>query len=340
MASHPIPGDPRAAGAPVTEPSAASARLEHTAAFYSSPGEYLDQVLAFVTAGLARAEPVLVAVPGPNIGLLREGLDRQADQVGFADMTAMGANPAWIIPRVRAFVDAHPGPPVRYVGEPIWETRTPAELTEATRHEALINLAFAGTAARILCPYDASRLAPGVIANAERTHPRLIRGGQVRPSDVYTTATLFPADCDQPLPAPPAGAASLTYRDNLAGVRAFVTEHAVQAGLPAGRAADLVIAVSELAANTVRHTAGDGVLHIWATGPEVLCQVRDTGYIGDPLVGRRPLPPDAGNGHGLRVVHQICDLVELRTSSTSGTTIRLHMRRPADGGQVWSSGRG
>jgi anti-sigma regulatory factor (Ser/Thr protein kinase) len=325
----------------VAEQPAEGAQFEHVAAFYRSTGEYLDQVLGFVTAGLARADPVLVAVPGPKIGLLRGGLHRQAAQVGFADMLTMGANPAWIIPRVRAFVDAHPGRPVRYVGEPIWETRTAAELNEATRHEALINLAFAGTTASILCPYDASGLAPGVIANAERTHPRLVRGGHLQPSDAYTAAPVFPADCDQPLPAPPDGAASLSYRYELAQVRAFVSEHAHRAGLPSGQAGDLVIAVSELAANTVRHTRAGGVLHMWATGREVICQVRDTGYIRDPLAGRRPLPPDAGSGHGLRVVYQICDLVELRTSSAGGTTIRLHMRLPAGaGGQVWGAGRG
>ena len=43
------------------------------------------------------------------------------------------------------------------------------------------------------------------------------------------------------------------------------------------------------------------------------------------LAGRRRPIPDAGRGHGLWVVNQLCDLVELRTGST-GTTVRLHMR--------------
>ena len=58
----------------------------------------------------------------------------------------------------------------------------------------------------------------------------------------------------QPLPRPPGRAAALTYRDDLAHVRAFAAAQARRAGLPAGRARDLVIAVSELAANTWRHT--------------------------------------------------------------------------------------
>ena len=43
----------------------------------------------------------------------------------------------------------------------------------------------------------------------------------------------------------------------------------------------------------------------------------------DPLVGRRR--PAEATGLGLWVVHQVCDLVELRTGP-AGTTIRTHMR--------------
>jgi anti-sigma regulatory factor (Ser/Thr protein kinase) len=300
-------------------------KFEHAAVLYRGTGEYLDAVLGFVGAGLERADPVLVAVPGPKVGLLRERLGGQAGRVSFADMTEMGANPAWIIPRVAAFADAHRGRAVRYVGEPVWETRTAAERCETTRHEALINLAFAGTAASILCPYDRTGLAPAVIADAGHTHPVLITGGRSHPSRAYPQAGVFPASCDRPLPRPPGSAAALTYRDDLAGVRSFAAEQARRAGLNAGRARDLVIAVSELAANTWRHTDASGTLHIWAAGGELLGQVHDSGHISDPLAGRRRPLPGAANGNGLWVVYQLCDLVELRTGRT-GTTIRLHIR--------------
>jgi anti-sigma regulatory factor (Ser/Thr protein kinase) len=300
-------------------------KFEHAAVLYRGTDEYLDAVLGFVAEGLERADPVLVAVPGAKVGLLREQLGGQAGRVSFADMTEMGANPAWIIPRVAAFADAHRGRPVRYVGEPVWETRTAAERCETTRHEALINLAFAGTAASILCPYDRTRLAPAVIADAEHTHPVLITGGRSYPSRAYPEAGVFPARCDRPLPRPPGSAAALTYRDDLAGVRSFAAGHARRAGLNPGRTRDLVIAVSELAANTWRHTDASGTLHIWAADGELLCQVHDSGHISDPLAGRRRPLPGAANGNGLWVVYQLCDLVELRTGRT-GTTIRLHIR--------------
>ena len=62
-----------------------------------------------------------------------------------------------------------------------------------------------------------------------------------------------------------------------------------------------------------------------AAGNELVCQVQDSGYIDDPLAGRRRPTADAGGGHGLWLVHQVCDLVELR-SAPGETVIRLHMR--------------
>jgi anti-sigma regulatory factor (Ser/Thr protein kinase) len=121
----------------------------------------------------------------------------------------------------------------------------------------------------------------------------------------------------------------LAYRDDLARVRAFTARHSHQAGLPDRRVRDLVIAVAELAANTLVHTSNPGTLGIWATTNEVICQVQDSGRIEDPLTGRlRPDPADGGGGRGLWVANQLCDLVEIRTGR-NGTRVRLHMRLPA-----------
>ena len=120
----------------------------------------------------------------------------------------------------------------------------------------------------------------------------------------------------------------LTYRDDLARVRACTTAHADRAGPPDRRVRDLVLAVEELAANTLKHTGGPGTLAIWTTPDDLICQVHDRGLIKEPLAGRfRPNPADLG-GRGLWVVNQLCDLVEIRTSRY-GTDIRLHMRLPA-----------
>lgn len=135
-----------------------------------------------------------------------------------------------------------------------------------------------------------------------------------------------------PLSTPPDGAELLWYRANLAAVREFTAVRARRAGLPPRRVSDLVIAVSELAANTLAHTSGPGMLTLWVTDDEIICQVQDQGQITDPLAGTvRPASDAPGGGRGLWVVHQVCDRVEIRTGP-AGTTVRVHMRpspRPA-----------
>ena len=298
--------------------------FRHVGFFYRTEDEYAATVARFLRDGLAAGEPVFAAIPPARIALVRDALGADAPRVEFADMTEMGRNPAWIIPRVLAFTGQHAGRRVRYVGEPAWAARTAAELREATRHEALINLAFAGTDADILCPYDTAGLPPAIITDAMRTHPLFLSDGDRGTSPVYAVPSQIPSSCSLPLPAPPHDAMFHTYRTDLSEVRALVLKHARDAGLTDARANDLVLAVSEVAANTLRHTQSQGTLTIWHEPDEIVCEIHDEGRITDPLAGRRRPAPDALGGHGLWLVHQLCDLVELR-SDESGTTIRMHM---------------
>jgi anti-sigma regulatory factor (Ser/Thr protein kinase) len=127
-----------------------------------------------------------------------------------------------------------------------------------------------------------------------------------------------------PLPVPTDDAMSYTYRSDLSQVRAKVLEQARECGLPEDRANDLVLAVSEVAANTLRHTQSSGTLRIWHDEHEIVCEIRDSGTIADPDPGGRKPPPGASGGHGLWLVRQVCDQVEL-ISDESGTIIRMHM---------------
>lgn len=120
---------------------------------------------------------------------------------------------------------------------------------------------------------------------------------------------------------------SYTYTTDLAAIRAVVYRYAREAGLPETRAIDLVLAVSEVAANTIRHAKSAGSLKIWYDSEEIVCQIEDEGLISDPLAGRRQPSLDAMGGHGLWIVHQVCDQVDMHSDET-GTTIRLHMKLP------------
>ncbi len=80
------------------------------------------------------------------------------------------------------------------------------------------------------------------------------------------------------------------YTTNLSEVRALAEKQARMAGLPDDRIVDFVIAVSEVAGNTVRHAKSPGSIEIWSDGDEVICEIRDDGVIADPQAGRRRRP--------------------------------------------------
>jgi anti-sigma regulatory factor (Ser/Thr protein kinase) len=119
------------------------------------------------------------------------------------------------------------------------------------------------------------------------------------------------------------------YTTNLSEVRSLAERHARKAGLAETRVGDFVIAVSEVAANTVRHAHSTGSMEIWTTAGELVCEIRDSGVISDPMAGRKPPPPDSDGGHGLWLVNQVCDRVELH-SDENGTVIRMHMSLRTD----------
>jgi anti-sigma regulatory factor (Ser/Thr protein kinase) len=298
----------------------------HLALFYRGRGEYLSALRGFLRASRVRGEAVLVAVPQRRAQLVRRELDGDLAQVALVDMAELGRNPARIIPALLTYAGKHRGQHVCCIGEPIWPGRTAAEIQEATRHEALINLAFRDSPVTIVCPYDRAGLPGSVMADAARTHPAIIKDRQETASARYL-GPHFPPRCNRALPRPPAHAEALGYCDDLRPVRRFVASRAKRAGLAPPRIPDLVIAVSELAANTLRHTGGGGTVQMWQTGDEIICQVADTGQITDPLARYRPRSDELLGGKGLWVVNQVCDLVQARTGR-AGTTTRLHMRLP------------
>jgi anti-sigma regulatory factor (Ser/Thr protein kinase) len=123
---------------------------------------------------------------------------------------------------------------------------------------------------------------------------------------------------------PPGNAMRFAYTTDLSHVRALAGKHAKMAGLPEARVVDFVIAVSEVAANTVRHAQSPGSMEIWSDADEIVCEIRDAGVFADPQVGRRAPLPGTSEGHGLWLVQQVCDRVDLR-SDENGTVIRMHM---------------
>ncbi|MEV4702425.1 sensor histidine kinase [Actinoplanes sp. NPDC049316] len=300
--------------------------FHHPALLYHGSAEYVAGVSDFVRSAVHDGDPVLVAVPGTNLELLRDALGDLGDRVTLADMTVAGRNPGRIIPGVLLrFAADHAGRRFSVVGEPIWPERTELEYAACAIHEALINAVFAGRDAAILCPYDVSRLDPAVVADAWSTHPTLIEDGTLLDSDRFLDPEVTAAGFNRPLPPPPPDAETLVYEETIAAVRCFVRRLAA-VHLPEASVEDLVLAASEVAANTVDHTSGPGKVTVWTEPGVVVCQLQDTGHLTDPLAGRIRPPHIRHRGFGLVLANELCDLVRIH-SGPSGTTVRLHKLR-------------
>lgn len=299
--------------------------FHHEAVFYRDDDEYLAGTLPYIRAAVDADGAALVSVPRRKRELLEQALGTHAERVTFVDMEQVGRNPACIISVWRDFLSQAGSGPLVGVGEPVWPGRSDAELAECSRHESLINLAFGGGRAwRLLCPYDAAMLDADVLHDACRNHPLLARGSESWTSDDYEGPRAVLARPDS-LPAPTDRATELPFgAGELALVRRFVTDAARQAGCAGDRLEDLVLAVNELAANTVRHGGGAGVVRMWADEDTFVCEVADSGHIADPFAGRSRPSKRRESGRGLWMVNHLCDLVQVR-STKAGNVVRLHM---------------
>jgi anti-sigma regulatory factor (Ser/Thr protein kinase) len=295
--------------------------FQHAALIYEGDDEYLAGTVPFLRAALEAGEPALVAVGPTQTALLEGEMGRDAEGVRFADMQALGRNPASIIPLWREFVDENGGRSVRGVGEPVWAERSPAAMEECQRHESLLNVAFSPeTPWSLLCPYDAGSLAEDVLEKLAFSHGHVCRGGRYEESPSFEPGP----DCFAGGLPPPTNPEIFAFGlGELSEVRRRVATAAQRAGMDARGVADFVTAASEIAANSVVHGGGSGTLQLWREEGSLLADVQDRGQIEEPLVGRlRPGPAQEG-GRGLWLANQLCDLVQIR-SGAAGTTVRLH----------------
>jgi anti-sigma regulatory factor (Ser/Thr protein kinase) len=305
-------------------------RFRHEALFYGDWTEFVAGTVPFIRDGIARGEAVLVVDSAEKIDMLRTALGGQSDKVLFADMAQVGANPARIIPAWRDFVCERGGEgrPLRGIGEPIWNGRSPDELIECQRHESLLNVAFGhGQPWWLLCPYDTSQLDDDVLYEALRSHEYVMDAhSNSKETGVFRGIDASGARFDAPLRDPTAGSRSITFdAESLFMLRRAVTRFATSTGCSAERATELVTAVNEVATNSVVHGGGHGSLRMWREGDMLIAEVRDGGRYQLPLGDREKPGARPSDSRGLWLANLLCDLVQIRTFEDA-TVVRLHLK--------------
>jgi anti-sigma regulatory factor (Ser/Thr protein kinase) len=296
----------------------------HEARLYIDPGQLTREIDRFVGDGRAAGEPTLVLLPASRLEWMGRLLGDTDERVRLEDMSAVGRNPARILPALRDWVDRHHGP-VRFATEPTWPGRTEPETAEVMLHEALVNLALADTEARLLCLYHEETLAPDVLEAAERTHQRIVGfDGAPYDSPRYGDPLATYHEVEQPLASPPGPVEEVPLTDDLQRVRERVATSSATAPLPAARREDFVLAVNEAATNALKYDRPPRAVRLWRSGASAVGEVVASGQIDDPLAGRRRPAATAPDGRGLWIINQLCDLVELRSRGLR-TTLRMHM---------------
>ncbi|CAM5235248.1 anti-sigma factor RsbA family regulatory protein [Streptomyces pseudogriseolus] len=308
--------------------AAPGAGYRHELYPYSGRDAFVEGALGFIQDALDGGEAVVVAVPQDKASLLRAEI-RDEDAVRYVDTAGVAHHPGRLIAAWQEWIQEYTsqGRPVRGIGESPWDTvRTPAEAEELRYHEWLLNKAFArGPAWWLLCPYDIAH-DKAALTEMARCHPELRQDGRTMPCEDYDPHAPYRFT---PLTDPCDPYEEFAYSSgDLPALREKIAACAELHGLTGRRLRELHLAATEVATNSIRHGGGHGVLRTWNEEHRLVCEFRDAGYIEDPLVGRRR--PDARQvgGRGMWLVHQLCDLVEIRSAPDEGTRIRLHTELP------------
>ena len=304
-----------------------SSGLRHVFYPYQGQGQYLPGILGYVEMARDQQANVLVCAPETRVNLLRDTLPDDGTVV-FLDLAQLGRNPGVLIGAWQDWIVhcARDGRSVCGLNEAQWVGHNGALPSEVRYGEWLLNLAFARAPAwSLLCPYDTDGRSRQEVVAMARCHPLQWDGGGYVTAPDYTEG---PYEFES-LAEPPREAESLPYSiTELPLLRHTVTRWATRVGLSEDRTRDAVVAVSEVASNSIRHGGGKGLLRLWTTEESLICELSDAGFISDPLAGRvRPSGEQLG-GRGLWFVNQLCDLVQIRSTPQEGTRMRLYIDLP------------
>jgi anti-sigma regulatory factor (Ser/Thr protein kinase) len=295
----------------------------HEAVPYFSATHLVERLAPRVAAAVAAGDPVVAVLDEPTGGRLRDALGRDSAAVDFQDPFEVHRMPAFTVAVRWARTSRRitsPGGRALVVGQQLEVDRGPHHWA---RLDIGVNVATAGLPVTVLCPvaHDVADL-----TTVQATHPLVTTADGPEPSRLYRQPEESVADYPPP-PPPGLGrpVAELTFdQDDLVELRHLVLRVAETAGLDPDRVADLVLAVNELATNSVEHGPGRGRLRLWDQ-TAVVAEVADSGRMSVPFPGMTMPPPDGSRGRGLWLASELSDALEV-WSEPGNTVIRLQMR--------------
>jgi anti-sigma regulatory factor (Ser/Thr protein kinase) len=295
----------------------------HNLFLYGEDGALVDQVVPFLTQGIAEREAVVIVLDPRKTALVREALGPIAARVTSVDRDTYYTRPedalAGYDARVRRYLQDG-APRVRVFGE-LPPCRTKTDSDTWILYEALLNPAFAHHPVTIVCGLDGREQPDEVIEGAWRTHPRTLNGNWSDNGHFHD-----PSDTVRALTPRP---------DDVSGLRAIPTDEGARAlrrrlqsemaawQLPDDRADKMLAAAGEILANAHRHGGGVRKVRAGRVGEQFVCEISDHGPgLDNPLAGYLPPHPAHSGGAGLWVARQATRRLEM-ISTERGLTTRL-----------------
>jgi anti-sigma regulatory factor (Ser/Thr protein kinase) len=312
----------------------AGSGFSHDVLIHDSDDQLLDTVVPFLRAGMDAGESAVVCCTPSTTGLFQRELG-QDPRVAFLDYEATYSSPIGAIAAYQEIADnyvsagAHH---VRVIGEATSEGCVDDRVDWA-RYEAVVNRALAAYPLSAMCTYDRRALSPDVLAYGRLTHPTLVDRGRRMENPDFVDPAEFLRHTGRTRPEPEeAGDPDLEVAPlrSLDDLRARIEACLLRTTHMSQEAADLLLAVNELATNALRHGEPPVSVRLWVSADRLVCTVADHGGgVGDPFAGY--IWPGA-HGHmpvrgmGLWVARRLCDRLELVQGPT-GFTVRLVIER-------------
>lgn len=298
--------------------------LRHDAFLYDCDETFVAEMGAHLEAGLRAGAHAVAVTTQHNLGLLRESLGANSDNVAYIDREAWYQHPARVLAgfdRVVRDARAAGAPSVYAIGEVRFGT-TPREWDRWTAYEATIDRALAGCKLEVICPYDQRVLSAAVLEGACKTHEHVITEAR-RPSATYADAAAV-VRAHTPAPEPLPQLRTLAPPDGTHGLRELLAAEMAAAGVPDATARDMLLAAGEVFTNARQHGGGATSLSVGRVGTHFVCEIADAGAgLDDPFAGYLPPGPAQRSGAGLWVARQTTSAIELLHPDGGGLTVRL-----------------
>jgi anti-sigma regulatory factor (Ser/Thr protein kinase) len=301
--------------------------LLHEGVPFTTPGQLAAVLAPRLSTALDNGGPVVAVLDDP----VRTALAAQLGAASLARLELLDPAEVYRVPAFTVAVRwarlsrrAEPGGRVTIVGQHVDDLPDDGHGYWA-RLDSALNVALHGLPVAMLCPFPDN---PDVVPLFRSTHRTLLAGGHSVPSDDYRDPHEVVAEYPPP-PPPDLGRPEVVESftlDVLGRVRRHAAAVGSTAGLAADQVADFVLAVNEIASNSVEHGPGSGRLRIWRDGRQVVAEVADDGRMSVPFPGLVAPPATGARGRGLWLASELSDVLQV-WSDASGTVIRVTMTR-------------